>query len=465
MAHALLAAAWIGLAISGKLDGYGLSAAFAVLVAFPLAVALDRGVPAWVRAWIVGLAAATLPAFLLPRGPVAAGWAAGWLAATGVYAAYGFVRFANGDKRAPWTWAEAAGAVGPVVAAVALVTSRLDGTFAGFGEPLATLTVTHFHYTFGLLPLTFAALARAGLAPAAPLWGVVFAPVLVGALFAARADVAVPSVGEAGATLLLALAVAGVALGAWPRLGRLPAAEAAAARLAAVVLTACVALGAAFSVTLAAGAPLLDFDGMLRWHGVGNAVATVVLGGVALRHARFAAGAPGPTEPDLAAATRDVDPARALFRDARPFDLGPDAPGRFEALAGALLRYRFYPPSVMVHRTTFPDRHARVGDRIGMTLLVPLLPGLPPFGMPATTEVIVAEAAADRAAFGYRTTTAHYGKGAWSATLTRADGRIRLLVESRMTPTHPLAVLGLPLYRFLQKRAHGAGAENLGRIA
>lgn len=465
MTLALSALAWSALALLWRIDGYGLSAAFAVLLAFPLSVSLDRGVPPWVRALVTALALGVIPAFVLPRGPLAAAWAAGWLVGTGVYAAYGLVRFVNGDKRAPWTWAEAAASVGPLVATTALVTSRHDGTFAGFGEPLATLTVTHFHFTFGLLPLTFAALARAGLAPAAPLWGVVFAPVLVGALFAARADMAVPSAAEAGATVLLALAVAGVALGAWPRLGRLPRAEAAAARAAAVVLTGGVGLGAAFSVSLAAGDPLLDFDGMLRWHGVGNAFATVLLGAVALRRAPFAAGAPGPTDPDPAAPTRDVDPARALFRDARPFDVGPDEPGRFDALADALLRYRFYPPSVMIHRTTFPDRPARVGDRIGMTLLVPLFPGMPPLGMPATTEVHVVERAADRATFGYLTTTAHYGKGAWCATLTRAEGRIRLMVESRMTPTHPIAVLGLPVYRFYQKRAHAAGAENLGRSA
>jgi hypothetical protein len=100
-----------------------------------------------------------------------------------------------------------------------------------------------------------------------------------------------------------------------------------------------------------------------------------------------------------------------------------------------------------------------------MVLLVPLFPGFAPIALPATTEIHHAERTEDSVRFGYLTTTSHYGKGAWCATVTRADGRLRLRLESRMTPLHPLALLGLPIYRWYQKRAHRRGAENLGNVA
>ena len=76
----------------------------------------------------------------------------------------------------------------------------------------------------------------------------------------------------------------------------------------------------------------------------------------------------------------------------------------------------------------------------------------------------MAEVGPERAAFGYVTTTAHYGAGAWRATLSRHDGRLVLELRSRMRPRHPLALLGLPVYRLFQKRAHRLGLENLARV-
>lgn len=442
------------------LDSYGLAAAFAILVAFPISLALDRGVPRWLvlsARWGALVAATSL---LLPRGPVAAAVASVWLVVTLAHTGHGLVRFVSSRlHHTPIAWAEASSAVGPVVAAVALVWSRWDGTFAGFGEPLATLTVPHFHFTFGLLPLTLAAFARQDRAARAPLWGVVFAPPLVGLLFALRPSPAVPSLAEACAVGVLALSVAAAALSI-----RGPGVEGVVARVAGLVLAACTALAAWFSMRLALGQPTLSYDEMLRWHGVGNAVATVTLGMIALRSARFDGVAVAAPAPDLRAATQDVPVDKALFTDDRSFDLGPDRPGRFERVADALLRYTFYPPDVMRHATTFADRPARLGDRIGMVLLVPLLPGYAPISLPATTEVNLAERGEDHASFGYLTTTAHYGKGAWSATVTRAGGQLSLRLQSRMTPLHPLALLGLPIYRWFQQRAHRRGAAHLGRV-
>ena len=439
---------WVVFALGGKLDAYQLSAAFAVLVAFPIAQRIDTTVPpSLVRVgWLAGPVAAS--SLLMDRGVLAATVASVWLIVAALHLVHGAIRFINAARYdTPATWGEAASAFGPVVAAVALVWSRYDGTFAGFGEPLATLTVTHFHFTFGLLPLALAAAVRAGRLPPLPAWGVVFAPPLVGLLFATRISPAQPSIWEAGAIVLLAVSVAGLVAHRDP----LP-------RAAALVLAACTALAAWFSVHLALGLPTLDYAAMLRWHGIGNALATLVLGVTATRFAGAAAVEPAP---HLTAPTRDVE--GGIFRDHRSFDLGADAPGRLERLTDRLLRYEFYPPHVMRHRTTFDGRHATVGDRIGMTLLVDLFPGYAPIALPATTEIFEAERGPDHATLGYRTTTRHYGKGAWSATLRRDAGRLTLTITSRMTPLHPLAVAGLPIYRWYQKRAHRLGAENLGR--
>jgi hypothetical protein len=438
---------WAVFAAGGRLDAYQLSAAFALLVAFPVMLRLDTTVPRWlVRAsWLAGpLAASSL---LMDRGVTAAVVASVWLLVAVAHLIHGAIRFINAARYdTPAPWGEAVSAFGPLVGGVALVWSRYDGTFAGFGEPLATLTVTHFHFTFGLLPLALAAAVRAGRVHPFAVWGVVFAPPLVGLLFATRVSAVQPSVWEAGAIVLLAVSTVGLS-----HRDPLP-------RLAALVLAVCTALAAWFSVNLALDLPTLDYAQMLRWHGIGNALATLTLGLTALPFAGAAAIEPSP---HLTAPTRDVE--GGLFRDNKHFDLGADTPERFVLLADRLLRYTFYPPHVMRHHTTFEGRHAVVGDRIGMTLYVDLFPGFAPIALPATTEVFQVEDTPDRASIGYLATTRHYGKGAWVATLTRESGRLKLTITSRMTPLHPLALAGLPIYRWYQKRAHRLGAENLGK--
>lgn len=138
--------------------------------------------------------------------------------------------------------------------------------------------------------------------------------------------------------------------------------------------------------------------------------------------------------------------------------MGEDAPGRFEAMREALLAYRFYPESVMESAAAFKTekRFARVGDRIGMALLVPVFPGLPALRFPSTTEIHFVENSPERAALGYITTRRHYGRGTWSATLLHSGGKIRLELYSRMKPTAALALLGLPVYRFMQNEPTGS---------
>ncbi len=445
------------------LDAYALSAAFAMLVVFPTALRLDHDVPRWLRvvATVAGFVAAS--SFAMPVGPAAAGVGALWFLATLPHLAYGFVRFlSDPSPRIPHAWAEAASAVGPVVSSIALVTSRWSGTFAGFPEPLATLTITHFHFTFGLLPLTLSALSRRGLGATSPLWGLIFVPPVVGALMAIRPAPLLPSLWEAGATALLAGFAWAWTVGSWRRLSALPARDRWLARAATILFAAAVSLTPVFAWSSAMGAPTFDFGWMLRCHGLSLALSLTTLGILAIRHAPMRGVSLEPS-PHPTAAARDVDPAHAFFVDTRHADLGPDGDGRFDRLADALLHYRFYPATVMRFAASFvtEDRAARLGDRIGMCLLVPLFPGLPAIRFPATTVVNLVARSESHAAFGYLTTEAHYGKGAWSTTLTRVDGRVQLTLQSRMTPTHPLALLGLPLYRWFQKRAHAAGIARL----
>lgn len=462
---ALPAAGWVlGIPLLG---GYGRAAAYALLIAFPLILHLDHQVPEWLRRLTAVAAPFTAVSLLLPQGVLAASLAGLWLLITGLHLAYGVLRWLTGvasTPTAPWVWAEAMAAAGPVVAAVALVSSRYAGVFSGFPEPLATLTVPHFHVTFGILPLTLAALARSGHGARGPLWGMVLLPPLIGAMLATRTSFFVPGTVEAGTIVLLALVLAAWTATSWRRLRNLSGPSGILAPLAALLLTASVSLAPVFAVTSARGLPLLDYGQMLALHGVGNAVATTLLALVVLRHAAFDGIPTVPHPPDLAAPTRDISPSQALFLDQRSLDLGPDAPDRFARLADALLRYDFYPPTVMVAQTTFPDRPARVGDRVGMALLVPLLPGFPAVRFPATTEIHLAERSENHVAFGYTTTTAHYGAGAWEARLLRQDGRLILQLSSRMRPSHPLALAGLPLYRWFQKRAHHAGMSRLGSL-
>ena len=462
---AISAGSFVVLALTQRLDGFALSAASATMLAFPLVLLMDEDVPAWLR-WVAcaaGLAGGGTLA--LPVGSNAGLLATAWALATVPHGAYGFVRFlSNPEPRRVCAWAEVAASVGPLVSTVALMTSRSTASFAGFPEPLATLTVTHFSYTFGVMPLALSALARRGFAAERPLWGLVFIPPVIGSLMALRVEVLSPSFAEGCVAMGLAACALWWAVESWPRWSALPRAPRWIGRVASGLFASAVGLTPAFALSWALGAPRLDFAAMLRDHGLSLGTALLTLGVLTARLAPVQGVTGTLPLPNLTAPTRDVEESRAFFVDCRVADLGSAGEGRFERIADALLAYQFYPSHVMLSDSGFQaqNRPAAVGDRIGMVLLVPLFPGLPAIRFPATTEVNLAERVSDRAAFGYLTTEAHYGAGAWSATIEKVEGRIRLTLRSRMRPTHPLALLGLPVYRWFQKRAHGAGIRALG---
>ena len=400
-------------------------------------------------AWIGGLAV------LAGIGPAAAALAAITLVGAIYGLAWGVGRFLHAPRYDdPAVWAEAMSAVGPLVAAVAWVWSRYDRTFAGFPEPLATLTVAHFSVTFGLLPAALAAWTRAAAgAPGdtlrrAALWGIVIAPPLTGALFATRYVQLIPSPAEVAGTAGIA-----ASLTLWWL-----AAPSVLVRLIMLPLLSGVWLGAGYAAALRFGWPWLGYGGMLAWHGAGNLISAALLA--------WRAPVPPPPSipaPDPAPPLSPGDEATALFVDHRRRDLGPWNPAAFQAARAVLLGYRFYPPDVMRRRTSFEEegRPARPGDRIGIGLLLPSLPGLPPIQLPAVAEIYVIEDTPERVRFGYATTADHYGMGRWRADVLRVGDRLELQVYSHIRPGRWYVWLGLPVYRYFQSRAFHRGADTL----
>jgi uncharacterized protein (UPF0548 family) len=174
-----------------------------------------------------------------------------------------------------------------------------------------------------------------------------------------------------------------------------------------------------------------------------------------------------PPAPDLATPVAGGARATAVFADAHQVALGPWSPEAFARIREALLGYRFYPDHVLLRRTQFEDegRPVRVGDRLGLGLLVPNLPGLAPFMLPAIVEVDLVEVGAERCALGYVTTRRHYGRGAWRAEVARDGDRLLLTVTCHVRPSRWFVWCGLPIYRCFQLAAFRAGADRLRSLA
>lgn len=238
-------------------------AALVSLLAYPFALRL--GAVALGCCGLAGLAA------FLPHGVPAAVVAS----ATLVFASYNLVQgircfIQAPGHRSPEVWAMAMSTTGPVVAAVAWVWSRYNGSFAGFPDPLATLTVAHFSVTFGLLPAALAAWHRR-LPPSRlrdmGVWGLVCLPPLVGLLFSLRTELLRPSLLEVLGTGLMALSFMLWWLGT-------PSIK---LRLLGLPLLSGFVLGAGYAASAHFGWAWLDYRGMLGWHGLGNLLACVFM--------------------------------------------------------------------------------------------------------------------------------------------------------------------------------------------
>ena len=437
-------------------DPFALVAALCLWGALVWAQRLEPDCPAWLRRRTWPFLLASLWLATTGPGPLAA-----WVAApAGLLAAYllalGLRRFLAEDTVAPPPRLLAAlAATGPSVAAAAWVWSRYDRSFAGFPDPLATLTTVHFSVTFGVLPLAMAAIER-GLAPSrlrsAAILAYVAAAPATALAFALRASPMTPGAAEVACAVGLAAAFLAWAAGL-PR---------GAAPLALAVLLPGILLGAGYSAATFMGWSYLTIPEMAVVHGSLNLAGSLLL--VARAAPLPQVGAPAP---DASSPVDAGDPATARFVDRHRADLGPWSPEAFARVRATLLGYRFYPDTVLVRRAAFEEagRPARVGDRIGLGLLLPGLPGLPDFLLPAVVEVMAADSASESARFGYRTTRRHYGRGEWVAEVRRSGDRLELAVDCHVRPTRWFVWLGLPLYRRFQLAAFRAGADTLRRAA
>lgn len=437
-------------------DLFSATAAMCFGAVLPWAQRVDAGSPPLLR---------TLAFWGLPFLVLAASWERGPMAAllalpALVYAvwlfAYGAGRFLSNAAESPAVnWLEALSSSGPLVAATAWIWSRYNSQFAGFPEPLATLTVVHFSITFGVLPAALVAWTRAMPAAAnrrvqhGALWVYTLSAPLTALCFALREQVMRPGFVEA----ICAVAFAAGFVVWWAGIGS------SRARWAGVPLVVGFVLGAGYTVTQHFGWPYLSIPEMFGIHGALNLLGSMALTALAPVRA-VVQGAPAPEARfPVVAGSADT----ALFVDKHRRELGPWSEAAFERIKATLLGYHFYPATTMVRRTQFEEegRAVRVGDRIGMGLLLPSLPGLPAVCLPAVVEIHEVFSGTDTVRFGYRTTTFHYGQGEWLAEVSRQEDRLVLEVRAHVRPSRWFVWLGLPVYRRFQLGAFRAGYANL----
>jgi len=433
-------------------------AVFAFGVVLPWAQRSEANQPRVLR-WI---AWAGLPFLLLAagweRGPAAALWALPALVYAVWLCAHGAGRFlAARDEGAATRWLDALATTGPLVAAVAWIWSRFNGTFAGFPDPLATLTTVHFAITFGALPTAMAAWTRQCVMKnrwgSLSLWGYVISAPATALCFALRSQPMIPGFAEVVAATFFA-----TGFFVWWL-----AVDSCRARWLAAPLLGGFALGAGYTVTQHFGWPYLGIPGMLWVHGSLNLVGTALLIGFAPVRGRLPV-APAP-DPSVPLTPGSVETAR--FKDHHRRELGQWSPEAFARVREALLGYHFYPATTMVRRAQFEDKHraAQIGDRLGLGLFLPNLPGLNPLCLAALVEISDLADEPERVRLGYTTTRDHYGRGEWVAEVCRQDDRMVLEVRCHIRPSRWFVWCGLPLYRHFQLQAFHSGYANLLRLA
>lgn len=439
-------------------DVFSLIAAFTFGIVLPWAQRAEKNRPPVLR-W---LALAGIPFLLLAagweRGPVAAAVAMPALIYATWLFAHGAGRFLSAwEERAVTRWLDALGTSGPLVAAAAWIWSRYDGTFAGFPDPLATLTTVHFAITFGALPTAMAAWTRVSSPvrhwndPA--IWIYLVSAPATALCFALRSQPMIPGLVEVLCAVVFAL---GFFLW-WLSIGSCHA------RWLAMPLLAGFALGAGYTLTLHFGWPYLDIPEMLTVHGSLNLIGTGLLIGFAPARARIVTG----PAPDTSVPLNPGSIETARFTDHHRRELGPWSPQSFAKVRETLLGYRFYPATTMVRQAQFEieGRPCRRGDRLGLGLFLPNLPGLNPLCLDAIVEISTLTDEPERVQLGYTTTRRHYGEGEWLATVSRDKGQMLLEVQCHIRPSRWFVWCGLPLYRHFQLQAFRAGFENLRGLA
>jgi uncharacterized protein (UPF0548 family) len=144
-----------------------------------------------------------------------------------------------------------------------------------------------------------------------------------------------------------------------------------------------------------------------------------------------------------------------------------DADGKhFERAADLLMRYHFYPASIMFHISDFglENRWLRVGDRIVQRIHALSIRGVPVLDVLAMNEIYAVIDEPRRKGFTYVTTQAHSERGEWSPAVEWRDNGDLVLaihVHSRLAFDPPAFYRSR--VRKLQKRAHHEGIEAFKR--
>lgn len=156
------------------------------------------------------------------------------------------------------------------------------------------------------------------------------------------------------------------------------------------------------------------------------------------------------------------------YKDSYEEVIGVDTNGAlFERAGDRLLRYNFYPATVMAYVSPFSleNRLMKQGDRLIQRVHVFRIGDQPIIDVVTMNEITSVVDEPRKKGFTYITTASHSEQGEWSAMVEwREDNTLVLKVTaiSRLDPKEPPLIR--PFVRFLQKRAHHLGIANFRSI-
>ncbi|GAB4578596.1 MAG: hypothetical protein Fur0022_13320 [Anaerolineales bacterium] len=149
--------------------------------------------------------------------------------------------------------------------------------------------------------------------------------------------------------------------------------------------------------------------------------------------------------------------------DQHEIPLGLDRDGLFERAVNLLLRYQFYPPSVLRHTSDFAreNRNLRFSDRIVQRIhAIPFL-----LDVITMNRITATFAEPNRIGFTYTTTEHHLEMGEWTATILRKrDGQVALVMHALSKPGPKMPWWARPFSRAVQIRAHRLGLAHFQHL-
>ncbi|MEQ1822002.1 MAG: DUF1990 family protein [Fimbriimonadaceae bacterium] len=169
----------------------------------------------------------------------------------------------------------------------------------------------------------------------------------------------------------------------------------------------------------------------------------------------------------VVAAKRTWDPVAGGRRslvwwiDDLAVELGHDPDGSvLSAITELALTGNYYPMHVIHFDGLFraEARHLVPGDRILQTLKIG------PLSLWSGAEIFLAECSESDCNIGYVTTSVHHGRGVWQARIFREGTMLMLRVRSQSGPQSWAFWAGLPLARYLQKRARRKAIERFQKM-